>query len=122
LRTPRAAILMSGGLDSTSVAAFARKARPETELKACTVVYDWLIPDDERHYAALLAKHLGIPIEFCPIDGVRPFENAPELSMPEPIHDPLSVVASRVNACVANHAAVSLTGHGADALFYLTPL
>jgi hypothetical protein len=33
-------------------------------LRAITSTYERLIPDPERHYASLAAKHVGIPISF----------------------------------------------------------
>ena len=50
LRTDRVAVSMSGGLDSTSLAAI---ARDHATVGAFTVVYDSLIPDQERHYSSL---------------------------------------------------------------------
>ena len=46
LHTDRVAISMSGGLDSTSLAAIASE---HAEVAGFTVVYDTLIPDEERH-------------------------------------------------------------------------
>src|SRR5262249_32249759 len=62
LRTDRVSVSMSGGLDSTTLAALAcDQLRDPAKVHACSVVYDTLIPDQERHYSTLAAKHLGIP-------------------------------------------------------------
>jgi asparagine synthase (glutamine-hydrolysing) len=63
----RAAISMSGGLDSTSVAATAKTVLAERgaryEQKAFTLVSPRLVPaDDEDRYAGLAAAYLGIPV------------------------------------------------------------
>jgi glutamine amidotransferase-like protein/asparagine synthase len=67
LRTRRVAVLMSGGLDSPTLAAVAagllRNRSADWAVHAMTSVYDRLIPDSERHYAGLVAKHLDIPID-----------------------------------------------------------
>ncbi|HXB68844.1 MAG TPA: asparagine synthase-related protein [Candidatus Acidoferrales bacterium] len=120
LRTKRAAVWMSGGLDSPAIAAFARKARPETEIHAQTLVYDWLIPDDERHFAGLVAGSLGIPIDFTPVDGDRPYDGNGSFGTPEPCHAPLW----QPNNCkrVAAKTPVMLTGLGADPLLCVSPL
>jgi len=59
LRTDRVAVEMSGGLDSASVAAIAAEQLTKTsrpfQLHAHTVVYDHLIPDQERRYATMVA-------------------------------------------------------------------
>src|SRR2546425_1936863 len=55
LRTERIGVLMSGGLDSTTVAATARellsKEAGPFDLRAYTAVYETLIPDQERRYS-----------------------------------------------------------------------
>jgi asparagine synthase (glutamine-hydrolysing) len=66
LRQERVAILMSGGLDSTSIAATALELKSRQsiplDLQAFCVVYDRLIPDTERYYSGIAAEALGIPI------------------------------------------------------------
>ena len=79
LRTDRVAISMSGGLDSTSLAAIALK---HAEVAGFTVVYDSLIPDEERHYSSLAAGHLGIPITHLNADKYSLFDG--EIDLPEP--------------------------------------
>ena len=67
LRTPRVGILMSGGLDSPSLAAVAselsRKRVPKIELKAFTTITK--TNPTEGYFAGLVAQHLKIPIELC---------------------------------------------------------
>ncbi len=68
LRTESASVLMSGGLDSSTVAASAQRiyarAGNTTGLHAYTDVYDQLIPHEERRYAGVVAKALRIPIHY----------------------------------------------------------
>ena len=82
--TGRVAISMSGGLDSTSLAAVALDCG--ADVHACAVVYDKLIPDEERHYATAAANHLGIPISFVVADEFSLFdEQVPgDMDQPEP--------------------------------------
>jgi asparagine synthase (glutamine-hydrolysing) len=65
LRTNKLSILMSGGLDSPSLAATAskilRNRSSDFEVHAFTAVIDG-IDGDERHYAQLVADALNIPI------------------------------------------------------------
>ena len=83
---------MSGGVDSPLVALTAKRelqrqfAAPE--LHAYCSVYDHLIPDDERHYAGLVASSLSIPIDFQAIDDGALFDWVGRLSPPEPIGGP----------------------------------
>jgi asparagine synthase (glutamine-hydrolysing) len=69
---------MSGGLDSTSMTATARQLLSERgapiELRAHTIVYDTLIPDEERHYARMAAESLGAEIHFFVADSYGPFD------------------------------------------------
>ena len=66
LRTRRVGVPMSGGLDSSTVAALAREVlRRQSvpfDLQGYTNVYDRLIPDEERYYSRLVANVLGIPV------------------------------------------------------------
>lgn len=109
-------IMMSGGLDSPAVAAAAVKLGATTS--AFTSVYDRLIPDQERHYAGLVAAHLGIPIHYNFRDdepwGWDP-HSAP-IHTAEPSFDPLSLIASRdYNREISMHARVFFYGDGPDA-------
>jgi asparagine synthase (glutamine-hydrolysing) len=114
----RTSILMSGGRDSTAVAAVARHVGAEG-LRAFTAVYDRLMPDEERRYATLAAAALDLPIEFLPVDGYRPFERwaEPAHLRPEPT-DALPTTAADTDFLrhAAAYAPVALTGFGADAV------
>lgn len=123
LRRSDAAVFMSGGLDSSSVAAVAKvvlaKKSPKFDLNAITVVYDDLIPDQERYYSGLVAKHLQFPIHYLVADRYELFENwdSPELSnTTEPINNPLAVISLESRKLASQHSRVALTGQGPDAL------
>ena len=120
LRADSAGVMMSGGLDSPTVAASARRVSAgngnRSNLHAYTEVFNSLIPHEERHYATLAAETLGIPVEFLFSDDVQIFGHAdqPRYQTPEPTHtawpdktyDQLDQVASR--------SRVVLTGYGGD--------
>jgi len=114
----RVAILMSGGLDSTSVAAIAREHLADgSSLQACSVVYDRLIPDQERHYSTAAANHLGIPISYVVADRYSLFdEQVPgDMNQPEPfLLSPLTAQFHNVLRLCANHSNIALTGWDAD--------
>lgn len=124
LRTDCVGVYMSGGLDSTSVAATAhelllKKSKP-FNLRAYTVVYDQLIPDQERYYSGLVAKKLGIPIHYLVVDGYRLYERweRPELCWPEPAEHPLlAILIDQLDQAVA-HSRVVLRGEGGDPILY----
>jgi asparagine synthase (glutamine-hydrolysing) len=87
-------IFMSGGLDSTSVAAVASKVKAErgvpASLRAYTVDYTPLLDDQEGKFASLAAQHLGMPIEILSGASCIPFGRWEELSLstPEPYCEP----------------------------------
>lgn len=120
LRTGSAGVLMSGGLDSTTVAASAKRflafnQRP-ADLCAYTDVFEKLIPDEERHYATLVAETLKIPIEFLGCDHWKIFEGAarPEFYTPEPTHTAWPGTSGDELRPVAVRSRVALTGLGGD--------
>jgi asparagine synthase (glutamine-hydrolysing) len=120
LRTSRVGVRMSGGLDSSSVAAVARSlvsdGSASTQLKAFTMVFDSLIPDQERTYAGLTARALDIPIDFLSMDGYGLYDgwDRPELYSPEPFNGTYRLAFHDLLLRAATHGRVILTGDGGD--------
>jgi asparagine synthase (glutamine-hydrolysing) len=119
LRVDDVAVLMSGGLDSTAVAAIANKvgsSASNRRVRAYTATYDHLLCDEDGYYAGLVAKALSIPIHFLVADEYRLFERCeqPELQPPEPYEEPLRAVYLDQLNRIAQHSRVVLTGQGAD--------
>jgi asparagine synthase (glutamine-hydrolysing) len=119
IRSAPAGILMSGGLDSSSVAAAAASvvgpASTPTALRAYTAVYDTVEQDRERHYSTLVARALGIPIEHYAMDGYRWFERWNEsLLPPEPSAEPMTAMMADLLEQASRHGGVVLTGDGGD--------
>jgi asparagine synthase (glutamine-hydrolysing) len=114
LRTDQIAIFMSGGLDSSSVASVARELRPEASLRAHTIVFDELVPDDERHFSRLVAEQLGIPIEYLAADSYALFQDWSNHFTPEPIVEPLHAVFSDLCTNILVDSRVAVTGYGGD--------
>jgi asparagine synthase (glutamine-hydrolysing) len=117
LRSESAGVLMSGGLDSTTVAASAKRIfvhnGSANGLRAYTEVFDQLIPHEERRYATLAADFLKIPIEFQVSDDARIFQLA-EQHVPEPQHMAWpDSTASQLRQVSARNRVV-LTGFGGD--------
>jgi asparagine synthase (glutamine-hydrolysing) len=114
LRTDRVAIAMSGGLDSTSLAAIALE---HSLVAAFTVVYDTLIPDKERHYSDLAAKHLGIPITHLNADRYSLFDG--DMNQAEPfLLSPLTGQFNELLRSCAASSSVALTGYDGDAFMH----
>lgn len=113
-------VSMSGGLDSTSIAAAA--VHGGASVRALTAVWDELIPDEERRFATEAAHALGIPIEFQVCDGYQPFErwNEPLIRGIEPSHEPYSAAFHDFMAMAAQRGTVLLGGWGGDPLLATT--
>jgi asparagine synthase (glutamine-hydrolysing) len=121
LRTRQLSVSMSGGLDSSAIAAMATSvlaggARP-FEVRAHTMVLDDVVPDEERHYAGLVADRLGIPIDFFVADGYSPFPRPEEVphELPEPGDSTYRTLELDFYARIASTARVVLSGMDADA-------
>jgi asparagine synthase (glutamine-hydrolysing) len=125
LRTPRVAVYMSGGVDSTLVAEVAKHELTQhfdtASLEAFTVVYESLIPDDERRYAQLAADALRIPIHFHSYDDTRLFDWAELGGMPEPTYWPSAGAWLREVRGIARDFPVLLSGWDGDSLFLSMP-
>jgi asparagine synthase (glutamine-hydrolysing) len=123
----RVAVMMSGGLDSPSVAAtalqVARRDRRTLDLRAFATVHDRLIPDEERHYSGLAAGKLGIPIEYGEADDYELYERFDEMQayFPEPGNEPHAALTVDLARRAASHARVILTGWDGDALLSESP-
>lgn len=123
LRTKHVGILLSGGLDSASVAATAKKLSINpggTDLSSFTIVYESLLPDVEGPHARKVAQFLNIPNLFIGMDRWRPFEGWENLrfSWPEPVDDPLFLGFLNQFRIISKDCRVLLSGEGNDNLMY----
>ena len=121
LRADRVGVLMSGGLDSSSVAATAAESRGSVSaresLRAFTVVYDNASQDEERRHSSVVAQSLGIGVTHVPADGYEPFERWHGDGLPpEPTLEALTAIMTDVLDLASTHADVVLTGDGGDPL------
>ncbi len=127
LRTRRVGVFLSGGLDSPIVAAAAKRllaARGGAfDLRAYSLAYDRLIPDQERHWSSLMAQHLGIPISHLLGDDYGLYEGweGGALPLPEPYPFPGVGIWADLTAQAASRSRVILTGDGADPLLAPSP-
>jgi len=123
LRINRAGIWLSGGLDSSTIAATARELSVKpgaADLRAYTVVYESLIPDREGDYARTVAEFLGIPLRNFAMDGLQLFDrwDDPAFVPPEPMEDPFAAALFDHYGGVAADCRVVLSGAGGDELMY----
>ena len=128
VRGSSCAIFLSGGIDSSAIAAMAQEvlARRDSRsgLSALTWVYDRLVPHDEGHYAELVARHLGISLCRFSADDFAWFERLGERDYrtPEPFDDPGYALSVELYRAVARQSRVVLYGEDGDALFQMPSL
>jgi asparagine synthase (glutamine-hydrolysing) len=118
----RTSVLMSGGIDSTSIAAAARAVSPDLDLHAFTAVYRRATTESELPRARLAAAALGIPL--TPVDA----DTYPALGYlaqgaptPQPLDEPTLDDWRALAGAAARHSAVALYGEDGDALFLPPP-
>jgi asparagine synthase (glutamine-hydrolysing) len=122
IRVNRPAVWMSGGLDSTAVAATAQRVLAGRgapfDLRAHTVVFDTLIPDHERRFAADAARAIGLTPHYVAADASPPFDGwrQPGFRTPEPIDEPY-YVPRQLQELGADTRTV-LVGDGGDEVFW----
>jgi asparagine synthase (glutamine-hydrolysing) len=124
LRGQRAVISMSGGLDSTSVAATAREVLTTRgapyQLNAFTLVSPRLLAaDDEDRYALAAAAHLGIPVTVIQTDRDSPVSYAHNArDEPEPTDASAFDPRKEYGAQGERSPQSVLTGQGGDVGFF----
>ena len=120
IRTDKVTVFMSGGADSTLVAAIAHKVlgKPSdlSGVRAHTVVFDSLIPDEERKYSRLAADFIPIPIEYLPADDYQPYDRHRcwQFSKAEPESNPIAGLLHEQYRQAAGYSRIVLTGQGGD--------
>jgi asparagine synthase (glutamine-hydrolysing) len=113
-------VFMSGGLDSTAVAAvatrIAKSSRPNARITAQTVDYRPLFDDQEGEEARRVAAFLNIPFELLHGGECVPFAGlgAPGIPSPEPKHEPFQELHVESYRKAAVGGPVALSGDGGD--------
>ncbi len=115
-------VALSGGLDSSAVAAFAVRQQPE--LHAFSVGYKNRPESDERAAAEKFARHLGISFADVELDTREIVEFFPELNFWR--DDPIADIAgfgyfAVMRLARAHGVPVVLQGQGGDELFWGYP-
>jgi asparagine synthase (glutamine-hydrolysing) len=119
LRTNQIATHISGGMDSTSIAAVAQKVLLErkepTDFQAFTM-RDRLMMPEEDSYARMVAHYIGLPLNEVNLEGYvcRVPPANPETLFPEPTGIPARYSGNDFTQRCADHARVVLTGFGGD--------
>lgn len=128
-RESRVGILLSGGMDSTSVAACAVQAAQREhraiEVHGYTMTATRLCPaDEEGRYASIAGLFLGVPGTLHAMDAVAPFERWEQACPAERVPDYNAFAASHLDLLQRirdDGIDVVLSGEGGDPSFLCNP-
>ena len=111
-------VFLSGGLDSSLVAAVAKDLAPRRDLRAYTLRFAEA-SYDEGDVAAQVARHLGLPWTSVPVTPESMQEGIAELIrvVGEPLADPAWVPTALLARRASRDVKLALVGEGADELF-----
>jgi asparagine synthase (glutamine-hydrolysing) len=123
-------ILLSGGLDSTALAACAVSLRKQASpganlnLRALSVDLQPAFDDQESDLASRFAESLGIPCQVVHSGEALPFEGweAMPVPFPEPALDPYADLSLSYRRLMARNSRVVLSGSGGDEVLRLQAL
>ena len=111
-------IFLSGGVDSTTIAAAARDVAPSGRLQAITARYPRYVADGELRYARAAAESLGLPLTIINADRYDAWHPSCACPVtPEPLDEPMLADWRDAVACAAGYGTVALYGEDGDALF-----
>ncbi|MEH6518279.1 MAG: asparagine synthase-related protein [Halioglobus sp.] len=123
LRCDDVVISMSGGMDSSAIAATATSIRNKGSqnfgLHALTIVIDALHPCQERYYSGLVAEHLNLPIHYIVADQHRLLAPAMQWTRPMEYYQPSLWV--EFNRQALQLGRVMLAGSAGDNLLHYSP-
>jgi asparagine synthase (glutamine-hydrolysing) len=110
------AVLLSGGADSSIVAASLVRQRPDLKIRAFSISYDQTGYEDESDYAHRLAKVLGMPHEIVCLtaDQVPQLSEEVAKASEDLIEDPVTLPTLLLARRVAEYTKVALSGDGSD--------
>ena len=114
LRGRPVSIFLSGGLDSTALAAIAGGQLGPAEVRGVTFVFTSLFADPERDAAAAAAAGLGIATSFVAADEPPEWPDTLLAGAPEPFVRPIPGPALRCYQDMAAHSPVAFYGEGPD--------
>lgn len=114
LEARRVAVSLSGGLDSTAVAALAPRG-----VRAFSWSFETTPEADERPRIAAAARHLGLPVTWIPTAGLHPLgDDFAErfVHVGSPVVNPFAALKCRLYAAARDDGCVRvLVGDGGDA-------
>lgn len=126
-RTANVASQLSGGMDSPSITAMAKKVLDDSygedgTLVSFNIIYKYLVSENEGFFADLTAKKLNIPIKkYLAEDYLKNISQPLTSWLPEPVGIPKATAESQIVMDAQQFSRVLLTGFGGDPLFGYDP-
>ncbi len=123
LRNRKVACSLSGGMDSSAIAATAKNVLTaahgnDGELIASNIVYNYLVSEQEGYFADLTANHLRIPVrKYIAEDYLKNIVQPLSSWIPEPAAIPNATAENAILSDVEQFTSIYLTGFGGDPLF-----
>jgi asparagine synthase (glutamine-hydrolysing) len=110
-------IFLSGGIDSTTMAAAATEVAPAHALHAITTRYPRYIDDVELPFTRAAADRLGLPLTVLDADRHAPWQvDAADPPLASPLDEPMLADWRDALTCAASHGTAALYGEDGDAL------
>ena len=111
-------IFLSGGIDSSAVAALAAASAPAGTVRTFSIAFEEAQYDESR-YAELVARHIGTAHRVQTLSAERAREVLPQIfsRLDEPLGDSSLLPTYLLCKHTRQHVTVALGGDGADELF-----
>jgi len=118
LRADSATVLLSGGMDSTTLAVAARRAAPQVRLHALTTTNPGMAPTDDAALSVQVARRLGMDHHVLDLDSFDDlaYIDTPDSLLPQPYDESDVDAYRRVFGVAAAAAPVALYGEDGDML------
>lgn len=124
LRGGSATVMLSGGMDSSTLAVTARRVAPTSTLHALTTVQPTLASSDDDRLSTEIARRLGIEQTVCGLETMPALSHlgAPHDLPAQPMDEPDLAELRDGAAIAARHAPVVLFGEDGDTLLHAPSL
>ena len=124
LRGESATVMLSGGMDSSTLAVTARRVAPAATLHALTTVQPTLAPSDDDRLSTAIARQLGIEQTVCSLESLPALSHLrdPHELPAQPLDEPDLAELRAGAAIAARQAPVALFGEDGDMLLHAPTL
>jgi len=115
LRADAAAVFLSGGMDSTTLAVAAQRAAPGVRLRGFTMTHPTLAPSDDDTLSVEVAGRIGLVQEVLDVDHLRSPSQLADMPS-QPLDESGLALERETLKSVAAYAPIVIFGEDGDAL------